>query len=254
MRTRLFAIIGIALPMMAVGMNFSIVNMAIATLQNEFSSSVSQMQWILNALGISCAALLVMMGKWADTYGRRRMYLIGTIFVFIASLLSGFAPKVGWIITAQAIQGIGAAIVLPTSQALLTHLYPESERSRAMGIWAMLACTSLAIGPIVGGTILSTISWRWIFLINAPMALFSIYPLLRFVSESKTKEKEFEFDFKGVVLLIVTISSLVFTIMQAPSWGWGVWKIALLFFIALALFIYSERKSKTPIIRPDFFF
>lgn len=249
------AILGIALPIMAVGMNFSIVNMAMSTLQKQFHASVSELQWLLNAFGIFLSVLMVTMGKLADVHGRRRLYFIGTIFVCVASLVSGFAPKLSWIIVSQAIQGMGGAIIIPISQALLSHLYPEEKRSQAIGIWATLASISLGIGPIVGGIVLEALGWRWIFLINVPIAILGLVLILRYVPESKsTHASTTKIDYSGVFLLILTIGSLVVTIMQAPTWGWKVlWTMAL-FVVSLTLFILSERKSESPIIRPDFFF
>ncbi len=248
------AILGIALPIMAVGMNFSIVNMAMSTLQKQFNASVAELQWVLNAFGIFLSVLMVTMGKLADVHGRRRLYFIGTIFVCVASIVSGFAPKLSWIIVSQAIQGMGGAIIIPISQALLSHLYPEEKRSQAIGIWATLASISLGIGPIVGGIVLETLGWRWIFFINVPIAIIGLFIMLRFVAESKSTHTTAKIDFLGVFLLILTIGSLVVTIMQAPEWGWKVlWTLAL-FAVSLTLFILSERKSESPIIRPDFFF
>lgn len=251
---RRLAIVGIALPTLAVGMNFSIVNMAMSTLQKQFDASISELQWLLNVFGIFMSVLMVTMGKLADVHGRRLIYLIGTILVCFASLVSGFAPRLSWIIVAQALQGIGGAIIIPISQALLSHLYPEEQRSRAIGIWAMIACTSLGIGPIIGGIILAELSWRWIFLINVPIALLSLFPLLQFVPESKSLHANPKIDFQGVLLLMLTIGSLVVTLMQAPDWGWKVLWTAAFFGLFLTLFILSERKSESPIIRPDFFF
>lgn len=251
---RRLAILGISLPIMAVGMNFSIVNMALSTLQKQFGASVSELQWVLNALGISVSVFLVTMGKLADAHGRRRLYLIGTLLVCLASLGSGLAPKLSWIIASQALMGISAAIVIPISQALLVHLHPEEKRAQAIGIWATLACTSLGIGPIVGGAIIEELGWRWIFLINVPIALLSLYPLLKFVPESKSKHTNTKIDLIGNLLLILTVGSLVVTIMQEPEWGWNVLWTAAFFVVSLILFILSESRSESPIIRPDFFF
>jgi len=248
------ALLGIGLPIMAVGMNFSIINMAMSTLQKQFDASISELQWLLNALGISVSVLMVTMGKLADVHGRRRLYLIGTLLVCVASLASGFAPKLSWIIVSQAIQGMGGAIIIPISQALISHLYPEERRAHAIGIWATLACISLGIGPIVGGAILETLGWRWIFFINVPTTILALFPLLRYVPESKSTQTTAKIDFLGVFLLILTIGSLVVSIMQAPSWGWKVLWTTALFVISLILFILSEKRSESPIIRPDFFF
>ena len=257
MRTSLhrrMAILGVGLPMIAVGMNFSIVNMAMSTLQKQFHASVYELQWVLNAFGIFLSVLMVTMGKWADVHGRRHLYLIGTIFVCGASLVAGLAPKLSWIIASQAVQGIGGAIIIPISQALLSHLYPKDKRSQAMGIWATIASISLGLGPIVGGVILETLDWRWIFFINVPITIAAFFFLLKCVPESKSTHTRTEIDFLGVFLLICTIGSLVLAIMQAPTWGWKVLWIFALFIVSLILFILSERRSKSPIIRPDFFF
>ncbi len=252
--TRGLAILGIGLPIMAVGMNFSIVNMAMSTLQKEFNATVSELQWILNAFGIFMSVFMVTMGKLADLHGRRFIYLIGTFLVCAASLVSGFAPKLNWIIVSQAIQGIGGAIIVPISQALLSHLYPEAKRSHAIGIWAILASISLGIGPIVGGVLLETLGWRWIFFINVPIAILALYPLLKYVPESKSRQRHSKIDLLGLLLLILITGSLVVSIMQAPTWGWNILWTVSLFAISLILFIYSEKKSESPIIRPDFFF
>jgi EmrB/QacA subfamily drug resistance transporter len=248
------AILGIALPLMAVGMNFSIVNMAMATLQTHFSASISELQWLLNITGIFVSVWMVTMGKLADVYGRRRIYLIGSLLVCTASLIAGLAPKLGWIIAAQALEGIAAAIVIPISQALLSHLYPEEKRAQAIGIWATLACTSLGLGPVVGGILIEIIGWRSIFLINVPCALLALYPIFRCVRESKNPQANKKISFQGVFFLILTIASLVIAIMQAPEWGWNVLWLILFFIFFLLLFIRSERQTSSPIIRPDFFF
>ncbi len=247
------ALVGIGLPLLAVGMNFSIVNMAVSTLQKYFDAPISHLQWLLNVLGISVSVFLVTMGKLADAYGRRRLYLIGTTILAGASLLSGLAPALIWIIAAQAFQGIGCAIILPISQALLSHLYPEEKRSQAIALWAALACMSLALGPLLGGIILETIGWRWIFFINIPAALIALILILKAVDESKSVRTDPKIDVHGLILLIIAIGSLVVSIMQAPEWGWKTLYPAALFLLALSLFIRSEKKSSAPIIRPDFF-
>lgn len=247
------ALIGIGLPLLAVGMNFSIVNMAVSTLQKYFDAPISHLQWLLNVLGISVSVFLVTMGKLADAYGRRRLYLIGTVILAGASLLSGLAPALIWIIVAQALQGIGCAIILPISQALLSHLYPEEKRSQAIALWAALACMSLALGPLIGGILLETVGWRWIFFINIPAAVIAFFLILKAVEESKSVRTNSKIDTHGLILLIIAIGSLITAIMQAPEWGWKALYPTTLFLLAITLFIRSEKRSSAPIIRPDFF-
>ena len=251
---KFLAILAIGLPMIAVGMNFSMVNVSMATLQKEFNAGIAELQWLMNSVGITVSAFMVTMGKWADLRGRRHLYFLGTLLVCIAALGSTFAPKLGWIIACQAIQGLAAAIVIPISQALLSHLYPEERRAQAIGIWGILTSISLGIGPIMAGVILATLSWRWLFFINVPLALLSILLLFRYVCESKSQNSPPKIDLRAVFLLILTIGSLVFSIMQIPIWGWKIlWPLAV-FFLSLGLFIRLEKRSSSPIIRPDFFF
>jgi EmrB/QacA subfamily drug resistance transporter len=250
-RKRRLAIFGIALPLMA--MNFAAVNLAMTALQQQFNATIPELQWILNSFGICMAVFMVTMGKLADAHGRRLLYLIGTGLLCVASFISGIAPKLIWIILAQGMQGIGGAIVIPISQALLSHLYPVEKRSHAIGIWAMLACLSLGLGPVIGGVILEVLGWRWIFFINVPITLISFFFLLIYVPESKNPHRS-EIDAKGILLLILTIGSLIVSIMQASEWGiHTLWTVAL-FLISLILFIYSEKRSRSPIIPPTFFF
>lgn len=251
---RMLAIIGIGLPLMAVGVNFSIVNLAMSTLQQRFNATVSELQWLLNSSGIFVSVLMVTMGKLADTYGRRRVYFVGTFLICLASLIAGLAPKLIWIICAQGIIGMGASIIIPISQALFSHLYSEKKRAQAISLWATLMCIALGIGPILGGSILETLGWRWIFLINIPITLAALYPLILYVEESKSKTTNSKIDFLGIFFLILTIGSAVVTIMQAAEWGLNVLWVVGLFVLSLSLFIFSERQSTSPIIRPEFFF
>lgn len=254
---RFLTIFGICLPVVLVAMNFSVVNMAMSTIQQEFDASVQELQWILNALGIATSVFLVAMGRLADIHGRRRIFILGTFLVGLASLGAGLAPSPAWIIAMQAVMGIACAIILPVSQALIACEYPENKRSHAIGLWASIAGLALGIGPIVGGTIIDFWGWRWIFFVNVPLAALALIFSMSFVRESKSKKDNAKVDFHGMVLLTLSIGALVLSIMQAPEWGWRSYKLMGLwaFFAAITyLFIRSERNSPFPTIQPQFFF
>jgi len=255
-KSRALAITGIATGIGVVAINFSILNTAFATIQKEFSASILELQWMLNIYGIFISVFLVTMGRLADTYGRRRLFLIGLAIAGLASLISGLSPAPSWIIVAQALQGIAGAILLPVSQALISHLYPDNQRSHAIGIWATIAGLLLGIGPPVGGIIIHTCGWRWIFLINIPVVIVGAFLILRHLKESKSKTNRGEIDIPGILVLTVAIGALILAIVQGPQLGWSShWDIMLFaaFLIAAFFLILVERKARFPIIHPEFF-
>jgi len=248
-------ILGIGLGEALMAMNFSIVNIALATIQKELGASLSQLQWMINIYGIFICVSLVTMGRLADTYGRKRIYLIGLVGSSVASLIAGLASHPNQIIFAQLLQGLFGAILLPVSQSLITHLFPHNQKSTALGIWASIAGISLGAGPIIGGTILGFIGWRWIFLFNVPLSLIALFYLVRYVKESKSNVQD-KHDYLGMLLFIGTIASVVLGIIQGPIWGWtSIWTLLCLisFLIFLPILIYVEKKAPYPIIQPDFF-
>lgn len=253
---RMLGIIGIALGEALIAVNFSIVSTSLPTIHKELGATLLQLQWMLNIFGIALCTCLVTVGRLADTYGRRRIFLIGLVGSGIASLFAGFAPHPSFIIIAQLIQGVVGAILLAVSQALMSHLFPENERGRAIGIWAAIAGVTLGIGPFLAGVIISLVGWRWIFFINVPIAILAVWFVSRFIEESKSIAHRGELDFLGMIFLALVIGSLVVGIIQGPEWGWGsIWSIICfaVFVISLPILIIVENKAAFPIIRPDFF-
>ncbi len=252
---RALGVAGIGLGLMVLGMIWSIVNTALASIQKDLSANVIQLQWMMNAFRIFLCVPLLTIGKLGDGYGRKKLFLLGLFCALVASIVAGFATHIGVLIACMGLFGLAGSSILPLSQALLVHQYPENQKEKAVGLWSIFASLSLACGPLVGGIILNFWGWRWIYWINVPAVVVAIFVVLFFVK----KEKEFHkphCDWVGVGLLPLIVSSLVLAIMQGPTWRWNSYVIIGLFslcFLSLCAFILLERRTTTPLFRPDLF-
>jgi EmrB/QacA subfamily drug resistance transporter len=252
---RVVGVLGIGIGLMALGMIWSIVNTGLASIQKDLSADVLELQWMMNAFGIFICVPMLTMGKLGDAYGRKRLFLIGLSLAFVVSIIAGFATHVTVLVICMGLFGLSGSIILPLSQALLVHQFPESQKEKAVGLWSIFASVALASGPLVGGVILNFFGWRWIYWINVPIFLLVIPLVIFFVK----KEKEFHkphCDWTGVGLLALIICPLIVGIMQGPTWGWGSYAVMGLFALSIASlcsFIFLEKRTKTPLFRPDLF-
>ncbi|NDD57991.1 MAG: MFS transporter [Chlamydiae bacterium] len=249
------AILGIALGMIVMGMIWSLVNTSLASIQKDLFASVLQLQWMMNCFGIFQCVPLLIMGKLGDAYGRKKLFLCGLAVAFIASVMGGLASKIEFLISCMGLFGVAGSMILPLSQALLVHQYPEHQKGKAVALWSIFASLSLACGPIVSGLILHWMDWHWIYWIEVPliaMAMITVY----FFVDKETKFHKPHCDWIGVGFLAIIVGALVIAIMQGPSWGWTSPAILALFtstLISLILFVVLEKKTKQPLFRPDLF-
>ncbi len=231
-------------------LDFAIVNTALPAIQTSLGASLVQLQWIMNAFLLALAVLIVMMGRISDHVGRKRMIIFGVIWFGLFSLFAGLAQSPAWLIICRFMQGLASAAIIPTSIALISHAFPGEEKAKAIGIWSGVTGLGMAIGPVLGGILVSALSWRWIFFINVPFCVISIILSLIYTKESR-HETSLKPDYKGVCLLTLGLFSLIFGLMHAPDWGWGNWASLLTFAIAilvLFLFFYLEKRSAAPTI------
>lgn len=253
---RFWGCFGIGLGVLIGALDWSIVQNALPAIQQSLGASIGELQWIMNAFGLFMVSLLVTMGRLGDVFGRRRLFDWG-LFIFAASSLgAALSPSPFWLIVARAIQGIGFAIIMPTTQALLSHAFPKELHGKAMGVWATLAGVGLVFGPVLGGLIVSFLSWHWVFYINIPVAIFSYILVRTFVDESKNEDSPPHIDVKGIIVFILALGLCIFGIIQAPEWGWT--SPAILVSLALSViffvvFYFTERDSKSPLIQFSFF-
>jgi EmrB/QacA subfamily drug resistance transporter len=203
-----------------VSLDLFIVNIAFPKIEQDFAgSNVSSVSWVLNAYAIVLAALMVSAGRFADRHGRRRFFLAGLFIFVVGSALCGAAISVGALVGARVIQAVGAALLLPTSLALLLPEFEPAERPAAIGVWAAIGGLAAAVGPPLGGLLVQA-SWRLVFIVNVPVGLAALAYGVRLLRESRDERQERP-DLLGSALVIVAVGVLALGLVKAPAWGWG---------------------------------
>lgn len=248
------AVLGIVLSVSGTGLMFSTINTILAVIQRDLHASVTQLQWIINIYGIFIASSLVVMGRLADKFGRKRVFLIGIILLMIAMLGSGVSPSPSWLIVFEAIFGLAGAILLPVSQVLIINLYSLAKRSKAMGIWTSSAGIALGAGPIIGGIVAHALGWRWIFLLIAAITLMTLILVMRFVPDMEREHTHPSLDLPGAISLTVCIASFVIATVQHNLWGYtSIIVFYCVSVVALMVLLMIERQAQNPIIRAELF-
>ena len=250
----ILAVLGIILSVSGTGLMFSTINTILAVIKNDLNASIAQLQWIINIYGIFIASSLVVMGRLADKFGRKRVFLIGIILLTIAMLGSGLSPSANWLIIFEALFGWAGAILLPVSQILIINLYSVSQRSKAMGIWTSSAGLALGAGPIIGGIVAHILGWRWIFLLIASITLITFVLVLCCVPDMEREHSHPSLDLPGAISLTLCIACFVIATVQHNLWSYtAIITFYVLSIIALILLLYIERRASNPIIRAELF-
>lgn len=241
--------------LLIVGMDTTIVNVALPSIRHDLHASVSALQWTVASYTVVLASLLMLGGSTADRVGRARVFQWGLALFTLASLACSLAPGIGWLIGARALQGVGAAMLNPVAMSIIRNTFENPrERAQAIGIWGAVVGVSLALGPVVGG-LLVPLSWRAVFLVNIPIGLAAIALTARFIPESRAPRAR-RVDPVGQVLVIVALASLTSAIIEGPSLGWGsppIVALALLAAIALVTLGRYELRRTEPLIELRFF-
>jgi EmrB/QacA subfamily drug resistance transporter len=234
------------------GLDLFIVNIAFPRIQGDFAgTSLSTLSWVLNAYTIVFAAFLVVAGRWSDAFGRKRSFLLGVGLFTGASAACAVAPSIGLLIGARAVQGLGAALLMPASLGLLLPEFPPERRHVAIGAWAAVGGVAAAAGPPLGGLLVQA-SWRWVFLVNVPVGLAALAAGWRVLREMRHPEQRRP-DFLGAGVLTVAVATLVAAIVQGEQWGWGSGRIVGLLAVAtLLLAVLARRIARhpAPIVEP----
>ena len=234
----------------------TVVNVSLPSIQRSLHASLSALEWTVNAYTLTFAVLMVTGGRLGDIFGRRRMFLFGVVVFGISSAAIGFAPSDTVLVTFRAIQGIGAAFMMPATLSIITQAFPPEQRGMAIGTWAGVSALALAIGPVVGGFLTEQVSWRAIFFINPPIAVVATLVTLFAAKESRDETVGKTVDYAGIAALTVGLTALVLALVEGNSWGWGSPRIVGLFVtavVALVGFVQIERTVKAPMIDFAFF-
>ena len=227
----------------------TIVNVALPEIATSLGTSFDQLQWVIDIYALGLAALVLGAGSLADLYGRRRLYLGGLVLFALSSLACGLAPNAGLLITARAVQGIGAAAMFSTTIALLNAIYRGRDRGTAFGIWGAVVGAAAAAGPILGG-LLTELSWRWIFLVNLPICLFAVLLTLAVVEESRQSGAPHP-DVPGIATFTVGAGAVVYGLVEAAVDGWaelGSWGPVVAGLAVLVGWVFLELRREAPML------
>ena len=232
------------------------VNVALPAIGEDLGADVAGLQWTINGYLLTLASLILLGGSLGDRYGRRRIFELGVVWFTAASMLCAVAPSVGFLIFARVIQGVGGALLTPGSLALIDATFHPDDRGRAIGQWSALGGISAAIGPLVGGYLVESVTWRAIFFINIPLGLFVVWAARRHVPESRDPTVSGRLDVIGSALAAIALGGLTFALIQASGHGIGDPKVlvALVIGIAAAVaFVMVERRSAHPMLPLEIF-
>jgi len=255
-RRRLLVLAICCTSLLIVGMDVTIVNVALPSIRRDLNVSLSGLQWTIDAYILVLASVLMLSGSTADRLGRRRTFQTGLVLFTFGSLLCSVAPGLGWLIAFRMVQAIGASMLNPVALSIIANVFTEPrERARAFGVWGGVIGLSLGLGPIVGGVLTETVGWRSIFWINIPIGLAAIVLTALFVPESRALRAR-RVDAIGQLLVIVVLASMTYAIIDAPRAGWtspntlGLFALSL---VAIGTLLAYEPRRIDPLLELRFF-
>jgi EmrB/QacA subfamily drug resistance transporter len=230
----------------------TIVSIALPSMRRELGFTAEDAQWILNGYALAFGGLLLLLGRAADLYGRRRLFLVGLALFATASLVGGLSWEPWVLIVARFLQGIGAAALVPASLSLLTAIFPEGEeRNQAIGVYGAMAALGFVVGMAGGGVITEFLGWRWVLFVNVPVALATLLPALAVVPESRNERAPRSLDLAGALTATSGLASLIYAVSRVPDSGWTstmTLGFCALGVLLLTLFVIAERRSSAPLV------
>jgi EmrB/QacA subfamily drug resistance transporter len=220
----------------------TVVNVALPALQSSLGASISQVQWVIESYTLFLAALLLLGGSLGDLYSRRKIFAAGVILFTIASVCCAISANIVQLIIARGVQGVGAALLVPNSLALISTSFPPEERGQAIGTWSGFSAITTAVGPVLGGWLVQHASWRWVFFINVPIALVVVAVIIWAIPESGVKEEVQPLDWTGSLLATAGLGGIVFGFVESSLVA------GIAGAVVLIIFIFVEARSKTPML------
>ncbi len=259
MRARLFAdenrkwwtLAAVAFGLFMIMLDNTVVNVALPSIQESLGLKVSELEWIVAGYALTFGAFMLTGGKLADLLGRRRMFVVGLIVFTASSLACGLAGSATILIAARVVQGLGAALMNPSTLSIITVTFPPKQRGMAIGIWAGVSALALAIGPLVGGLITEHINWNWIFFINVPIGILGVVAAYLFIDESRDNSAEQRPDIPGLATSALGLFALIYALIEGNSYGWSSTRIIGAFVVAglaLLAFVLLEMHQRLPML------
>ncbi|MEU0628687.1 MFS transporter [Streptomyces sp. NPDC005989] len=233
----------------------TVINVALPRIGKDLGTDLADLQWTVTAYMLTLAGLILLGGALGDRYGRRRVFVVGVVWFAAASVLCGLAPNAAVLIAARALQGIGGALLTPGSLALIQASFHPDDRARAVGLWSGLGGVGAAVGPFVGGWLVDGPGWRWVFLLNVPLAAVCVPVALRHVPESRDPHAHGRFDVLGAVLAALALALVTYALIEAPGQGasGAVIGTGVAGVLLGALFVRVERTRAEPMLPPSVF-
>jgi EmrB/QacA subfamily drug resistance transporter len=241
----------VAFALFMIMLDNTVVNVALPSIQRGLGANLSQLQWVVNAYALTFAVLMLTGGKLADLRGRRRIFLLGLALFTAMSLACGLAATAGQLIAFRALQGAGAALMMPATLAIISATFPPRQRGMAFGIWAGVSAMALAIGPVVGGLLSEHIDWTWIFFINVPVGVLGLLFGRIVIGESRDRSTRQSLDLPGLTVSAAALFALTFGLIEANEYGWTSPTILGLFAgaaVGMGLFVWIERRRRAPML------
>jgi EmrB/QacA subfamily drug resistance transporter len=255
-RRRLLVLSICCMSILIVALDTTIVNVALPSIHRELHASLSGLQWTIDAYTLVLASLLMLAGSTADRLGRKRTFQTGLIVFSTGSALCAAAPSVGFLVAARILQAIGGAMLNPVAMSIIRNVFDDPrELAQAIGAWGGVVGISMALGPLVGGTLVDSAGWRWVFLVNVPIGLIAVVLTQRFVPESRAQRPR-RIDPVGQALVIVGLASLTYAIIEGHEAGWTSFEILGLFALSLLCFgtlVRYELRRFEPLLEMRFF-
>jgi len=263
MRARIFAeenrkwltLAAVSVGLFMIMLDNTVVNVALPSIQDELGADLSELEWIVTGYALTFASLMLVGGKVADAFGRRRIFVTGIAVFTLASLLCGLANSTDMLIGARVLQGAGAALMNPATLSIIAATFPPRQRGTAIGIWAGVSALALAIGPLVGGLITEHLHWSWIFFLNIPVGVAGIAASYVFIDESRD-ESHSSLDLPGLATSAIGLFALTYGLIEANTYGWTSARIVGVFVLAavsLVSFVVIERRRREPMLPLELF-
>ncbi len=242
--------------LLLIGLDSTIVNVALPAIHRSLHASLAGLQWVVDAYTLVLASLLMLSGSTADRIGRRKVFQIGLLIFILGSALCAVAPSLGVLVAARALQAVGGSMLNPVALSIVRQVFVDKkERAQAIGLWGATMGVSMGLGPVVGGALVDTVGWRYVFLVNIPIGLLAVLLTGLYIPESRAEHAR-RIDPIGQLLVLVGLASLTYAIIEGQSQGWGSAEIVTLFVVAILCFaglVRYELRREEPLLDMRFF-
>jgi len=254
-KTNWLALFAMGIAVVVIANDFSAINVALPTMEKDFDTDVSTIQWVVNAYALTFGVMIVTGGRLADMFGRRNAFFLGTAIFATMSALGGAAQSEAWLIACRTLMGIGGALMWPAILGMTFAILPEEKAGLAGGIILGAAGLGNAVGPLIGGVLTELLSWRWIFFLNVPIAVFAVLVTYFLVHVKEPESEERQIDYPGIAAISIGLVSLLVALDQVDAWGWGDPKIVALLALAvigvLAFVPIERRADRHALVPPE---